>query len=270
MLTPAMWYSAGQPLWAGFGVLATLWYAQTYRRTAKSLGARACRGGRHAGRLVLDHRPRGRPGRGRLSLVGRPPPLPAGGDRPARGNGTRTRRWHLASGGRHIDATTSFHGRGIRTAANPVQGVLHTCQAIPENLIFANLGLTVHTSADQGVLLSLCLLLAWTSRRGSVSNTRGPRHFGPLELTGAAIVLAAYLVEWTFRGYLDYRFLRTINLRFIVPWYDAVPQIGAVLLAAGWWTSRRTLRTAEDLAPRPRAPTQLECLACALPVRYPH
>ncbi len=33
MLTPASWYSAGQPLWAGFGILSALWYAQSYRRT---------------------------------------------------------------------------------------------------------------------------------------------------------------------------------------------------------------------------------------------
>ena len=35
MLVPATWYSAGQPLWAGFGILATLWYAQSYRRSGR-------------------------------------------------------------------------------------------------------------------------------------------------------------------------------------------------------------------------------------------
>ena len=48
----------------------------------------------------------------------------------------------LALGGRHIDSTISFHGRDVRAAADPVQGLLHTCQAIPENLVFANLGLS--------------------------------------------------------------------------------------------------------------------------------
>src|SRR5262249_16096351 len=37
MLTPAIWYSAGQPLWAGFGILATLWYAQSYRPSGNRL-----------------------------------------------------------------------------------------------------------------------------------------------------------------------------------------------------------------------------------------
>ena len=51
--------------------------------------------------------------------------------------------------------------------------------------------------------------------------------FNPLECTGLALVLGAYLVEWTVRGYLPFRSLRTINLGMIVPWYDVVPQIGA-------------------------------------------
>ncbi len=37
MVTPALWYSAGQPLWAGFGILATLWHVQSYRRTGRAL-----------------------------------------------------------------------------------------------------------------------------------------------------------------------------------------------------------------------------------------
>jgi hypothetical protein len=35
MLTPATWYSAGQPLWAGLGMLVTLWYAHSYRRAGQ-------------------------------------------------------------------------------------------------------------------------------------------------------------------------------------------------------------------------------------------
>ncbi len=53
----------------------------------------------------------------------------------------------------------------------------------------------------------------------------------PLECAGAALVVGSYLFEWTFRGYMDYQYLRTLNMRFMVPWYDVIPQIGAVL----WW-----------------------------------
>ena len=51
------------------------------------------------------------------------------------------------------------------------------------------------------------------------------------------MIIGGYLMEWSFRGYLEYQFLRTINARFLVPWYDSVPQIGAVLLVAGWWSA---------------------------------
>ena len=33
MASPACWYSAGQTLWAGLGILAALWYAQCWRRS---------------------------------------------------------------------------------------------------------------------------------------------------------------------------------------------------------------------------------------------
>lgn len=52
----------------------------------------------------------------------------------------------------------------------------------------------------------------------------------PLERAGALLVLASYFVEWSFRGYLPFS-----SLRGVVPWYDAIPQIGAVLFISGWW-----------------------------------
>jgi hypothetical protein len=50
----------------------------------------------------------------------------------------------------------------------------------------------------------------------------------PLERAGAALVLGSSLLEWSFRGYLPFS-----SLRGVVPWYDAIPQLGAVLFAAG-------------------------------------
>ena len=141
-------------------------------------------------RLVLDHRPCRRPGCGRLSLDRRAPAY-AGllrsyrWPRPRSPSGSR-----LALGGRHIDSTISFHRRDLRTAAVPVQGLLHTCQAIPENLLFANLGLTVQTTASPGRLAHPRVFLAWSSRAWfRRRREEGTRWFGPLELTGAALVL---------------------------------------------------------------------------------
>jgi hypothetical protein len=264
MLAPATWYSAGQTLWAGFGILATLWYAQSYRRTGNRValifaGAAAVIAGwfwtigHVAGPAAAVYLWTSGGRRCRLAAI-----APISATVFAVGLA-------LGLGGRQIDSTISFHGRDVRTAANPVQGLLHTCQAIPENLVFANLGLSVQTAESQGVLLSLCLFLAWCGTGLSTRrNGGGERPCTPLEWTGGAVLVAAYIVEWTFRGYMDYQFLRTINLRFVVPWYDAVPQIGGVLLLAGWWNRIRIGRNKATEAPKGRAPTQLECVGVCL------
>jgi hypothetical protein len=264
MLTPAIWYSAGQPLWAGFGILATLWYSQSYRRRGKPVtlvlaGLSAVLAGwfwtvgHAAGPAAAVYLWQDGRRRCRLAAI---VPLVAT---------ILSVGIALGLGGRRIDGTISFHGRDIHTAANPVQGLLHTCQALPENLIFANLGLTVQTTASQGVLLTAALFLAWTSRVWSSHRKGdGARLFGPLESAGAAMVIAAYAVEWTFRGYLDYQFLRTINLRFIVPWYDSIPQIGAVFLLAGWWQSQQTKAGEPALPEHTKPPTQLACLGISV------
>jgi len=57
----------------------------------------------------------------------------------------------MALGGGKIDSTVSFHGRTLGEAARPVEGLLHTAQAIPENLILGNLGLKAQTTATLGV-----------------------------------------------------------------------------------------------------------------------
>ena len=145
MLTPAIWYSAGQPLWAGLGILAALWYAQVYRRSGSApalvLAAISATvagwfwaAGHLAGPVAAVY----------LWVDGR-----------------RRCRWAalalllatiaaitltLALGGSRIDSTISFHGRTVAQAARPLQGIFHTGQSIPENLIFCNIGLSVRTT----------------------------------------------------------------------------------------------------------------------------
>ncbi|MFI5457414.1 MAG: hypothetical protein ACHRXM_18375, partial [Isosphaerales bacterium] len=253
MLVPATWYSAGQPLWAGFGMLATLWYAQSYRRSGRMAAlALAAASAPLAGWFWTVGHLAGPVAAVYLWVDGRrwcrlaaTAPLAAS---------LLAVALSLAIGGRRIDSTISFHGRSVRNAVSPVLGLFHTGQAIPENLVFANLGLTVHTTQAQGALLSLGVILLWSSRwwlyrlrplrAGTISRQPGPasgttRSLCPLECAGAALVLGSYAIEWVFRGYMDYQYLRTISLRFVVPWYDAIPQIGAVLLTMGWWAATR-------------------------------
>jgi hypothetical protein len=263
MVSPAAWFSAGQPLWAGFGILATLGSAQSYRRSGRwpallaaglwaplagwiwTIGHLA--GPVAAVSLWIDGRRRCR--RAAAILLAATALAVA---------------LSLALAARPMDSRVSFHGRTIRDAIRPLQGILSTAQAIPENLVLGNLGLTVETTPIQGVVLTLALILLWVGRRwrwprrrptGRAAEAAGVDAaaapglaFNPLECAGAALVLGSYLVEWSFRGYLEYHNLRTLNLRAIVPWYDLIPQLGAVLFAAGWWSGPR--RAGGPPAPR--------------------
>jgi hypothetical protein len=148
----------------------------------------------------------------------------------------------MGLGGREIDATVSLHGRTAREAINPIRVAEYTMQAIPENLIFGNLGVITETTALQGTLLTAAVLLVWAW-------TRAPQwRFNPLECTGAAMVLGSYLLEWSLRGYRSFGEWRLV----VVPWYDVIPQIGAVLFVAGWCSGPRPERMPRHLFPLSR------------------
>ena len=245
MASPACWYSAGQTLWAGFGILATLWYAQSWRRSSSpwALGLAAISAmlagwfwtiGHLAGPvaaafLVVDGRRSAR----RAALA------PLAGTVVAVG-------LSLILGWGKVDSTVSFHGRTTRQAAQPWEGLLHTAQAIPENLILANLGLRAQTTPTQGLVLCGIVIGYWILRR---YRQAGFRAFNPLESAGAALLLASFLIEWTVRGYMPFRYLRTVNLGMIVPWYDTVPQIGFILFIAGWCSGPRSSRSLPSRLP---------------------
>jgi hypothetical protein len=251
MASPACWYSSGQTLWAAFGVLATLGFAQSWRRR-RSIPSLAMMGpsamfagwcwtiGHMAGPVAavylwLD-------GRNRCRWAAAVP----------LGATILAVLISVALGARKMDSTVSFHGRTTKEAANPVEGLLHTGQAIPENLVLGNLGLKAQTTAAQGLTITAILVGVWGSgrwRRGGLAA------FNPLECAGLSLVLGSYLVEWTVRGYMPFRYLRTINMGMIVPWYDVVPQVGAVLFAAGWCAGPRP--RGDETRPEPAASSMM-------------
>jgi hypothetical protein len=248
MLCPATWYSAGQTLWAGFGILATLYYVQGYRRKGNParLGLAAISAivagwfwtiGYMAGPVGAVYLWVSGGRRRRLAAA-----VPCAASFFAAAMG-------LGLGGRHIDSRVSFHGRTVQEAFGPLQGAFHTAQAIPEKLVFGNLGLTAETTQWQGVVLTLCIVLIW------LRSHRPGWRFNPLECAGGTLILGSYLVECMARGYLPYS-----SLRDVVPWYDAIPHIGAVLFVSGWAAGPR-----DSLGPRKPAPaTRFELLSVLL------
>jgi len=111
----------------------------------------------------------------------------------------------------------------------------HTSQAVWEALVLNNLGLDGETTAWQAIVL--CSLLAgiwaWSRRQSAAPRPRPWFRVNPLEAAGAVLVIGNFGLVFAVRG----RQLTFDNLRAL-GWYDAVPQLGAVLFAAGWWSGR--------------------------------
>ena len=54
-----------------------------------------------------------------------------------------------------------------------------------------------------------------------------------LEASGVVVVVGSYLLVYFFGGNFPYSSLRDLG------WYNAIPQVGAAVFAAGWWQSLR-------------------------------
>lgn len=250
MTAVATWYSAGQTLWAGFGVLMTLYYLQGWRRSggAARLVMAAISAAFSGWFWTIGYLagPLGSvylwfDGRARCRKAAAIPLFAA----------VVAAAVSMGLGAHKIDSTISFHGRTAREAVDPVQGLLHTGQAITEDLLLGNLGLSGDTTAAQGAVITLAILLAWLwsgRRRGQ---------FTPLEVVGAGFLFGSYFIVWTARGYLPFS-----SLRGILPWYDANPQIGAVLFVAGWWSGSG----ARKIGPTPVPATRFAGLMIMLAV----
>jgi hypothetical protein len=105
------------------------------------------------------------------------------------------------------------------------QAVRSTAIAIPEVLVLRNLGIDGALTAAQGAVFC-CALVWWWSRIGVGRVSR-------LEAAGAVLTVGGYLMVYYFRGYMSYENMRLLG------WYQGIPEIGAVLFAAGWWSRCR-------------------------------
>ena len=239
-LPTATWYAAGQTLWAGFGIVVTILLARAWsingggwRLGLMALAAFApaavWTGGLLAGPAALVYlRVKKSSGRGGALLV-------------LAGTTALGLLLILFLARGTINQTSLIWERHSELWPRPVQAVLHVAQAIAESLVFGNLGLDVVTTPFQAVLLVLGLASLWSWSRG------GPGRINPLEAAGATIVVGSYLLVYFFRGNLAYSTLRP------VVWYNAIPQVGTTLFAAGWWAG---LRPAD-----PRPMTRRDALA---------
>jgi hypothetical protein len=113
----------------------------------------------------------------------------------------------------------------------------HTAQAVCEALVLNNLGVDASTTPGQALVLLALLAGFWVRshrQSGPAGNQPGPGlPVSPLEAAGAVLVVANFAMIFAVRGTeTTFDNLRTLG------WYDAVPQLGAVLFVAGWLSGR--------------------------------
>jgi hypothetical protein len=144
---------------------------------------------------------------------------------------TATLVWGIA--GRAIAQTAHVTGRPLQWVDRFQPAVNHTAQAVCEALVLNNLGLDSATSADQALVIVLVLAIGWTwsRRRSNPAGQGSTLRVHPLEAAGAVLVFANFGLIFAARG-TETTF---DNLRAL-GWYDAIPQLGALLFVFGWWS----------------------------------
>jgi hypothetical protein len=218
------WFSAGQALWAGAAILVTIAIAQSWyekrgslRLVALALAALLAPAIWSGGLLA---------GPAAITYLGFRKPF--GFRKPAVLLGGVTLGYVvliLISSQRQMGAAGAVWESGHDLWPRPVQALLHSAQALVEACVGGNLGLDAITAPGQAValLFALAVLHAWT--RG------GFARINPLEASGATIAVGSCLLIYGFRGTQPYSSLRALG------WYHTLPQVGAILFAAGWWTA---------------------------------
>ncbi len=221
---PSTWYSASQTFWAGLGILLTLLALQGWRRSggAWRLVVAAICAAMAGWFWTIGH------------VAG-----PAGAAYLMADGSVRSRKAALVPilatvaavlisvglGSSRLQVQIRFQGKDNDKPINFVRGASHTIQSISETLVIGNLGVSGVTSPGQAAVLTMGIfgLWVWTFRNGGRPV--------PLECAGGVILFLGYFITWSFRGYYEF-----VNLRGVLPWYDTVPHLGAVLFASGWWS----------------------------------
>jgi hypothetical protein len=150
----------------------------------------------------------------------------------------------VLSGAPLVGAGKDGGDRSSVPVIRPLNALVYTAQAVPEDLVFRNLGLNVSTDATQGVVLCIVLVLAWSWSRG------GSIRPNSLEAAGAVMAVVGFELVFLGRGYELFETLRGLG------WYRAIPAVGAVIFLAGW--CGRWLSPVEQLSGRCARPTRVE------------
>ena len=214
---------------AGTMILAMLAALQAWRARVRG-GSWPQRRWRRWRLLSLDGRLRCRRGRRRIPLGRRPARVPAHCGAPLFVSLTTFVIARVVVSPSF--ATPHHHNQGPRRVAMEIGPALaHSAQAICEALVFNNLGLDAVTTATQAFVIALVLaaLWAWSLARRDPSSSRPLPRVNPLEAAGAVLVAASFGMIFAVRGTeATFDGLRA-------GWYDAMPELGAILFVSGWW-----------------------------------
>jgi hypothetical protein len=152
--------------------------------------------------------------------------------------------------GQAIVANSHLDEGLLQNVMNLPVAAAHSAQAICEALILNNLGLDAPTAAAQAIVLCLGLAgsLTLSRRSATLSRRRHGISANPLEAAGAVLVVANLAMVFAVRGTeTSFENLRALG------WYDAIPQLGAVVFVAGWWSGPLDSSLPKSIEPpRPR------------------
>jgi hypothetical protein len=135
--------------------------------------------------------------------------------------------------------------------------LVHTAQAVSETLLLKNFGLDATTTPSQGFAIAslLAAVWIWWHLRLGPRGPGGRPRVNPLEVAGLVLAVGSYGITHAARaGGSGFESVR------VQGWYDAIPELGAILFVAGWWAGGLESPPPRSLEP----PRRQELLAVTL------